>query len=130
LYRQKAHALASVATCCSEFRTARYDAPVFFEELAMILPPRRYQARPWTPTPEQQEYLRATRATSEFLHHLPAEIREQYAGQWIAAKDRQVVATAPTRSELNQVLRDCGDDPLVLVIRLEKGMTIRWRRPL
>ena len=96
----------------------------------MIQPPRRYQARPWTPTPEQQEYLRATRATSEFLHHLPAEIREQYAGRWIAAKDRQVVATAPTRSELNQVLRDCGDDPLVLVIRLEKGMTIRWRRPL
>ncbi|MBC8115695.1 MAG: hypothetical protein H7062_15025 [Candidatus Saccharimonas sp.] len=96
----------------------------------MIQPSRRYKVRPWTPTPEQQEYLRATRATSEFLHHLPAEIREQYTGQWIAAKDCQVVATAPTRAELSQALGDRDRDPLVLVIRLEKGMTIRWRQPL
>ena len=94
-----------------------------------MIQPRHYQVRPWTPTTEQREFLRATRATSEFLHHLPAEIVQQHAGQWIAAKGCQIMATAATREELSRLLQDLGDDPLVLVIRIEQGVTIRWRRP-
>ena len=93
-----------------------------------MIQPRRYNVRPWTPTPEQQEFLCATRATNEFLHHLPEEIRSRHAGDWIAAKDCQILATAPTMEELFAQLPD-PDDNTVLMIRIERGVTIRWRRP-
>ena len=93
-----------------------------------MIPPRRYKVRPWTPTPEQQEYLRVTRPTSEFLQHLSEEILCRHAGEWIAAKDCQIVATAPTMEDLFAKLPD-PDDNTVLMIRIERGVTIRWRRP-
>ena len=93
-----------------------------------MIQPRRYKVRPWTPTPEQQEHLRATRTTSEFLHHLPEEIRSRHAGEWIAAQNCRIVATAPTMEELFAKLPD-PDDNTVLMIRIERGVTIRWRRP-
>ncbi len=87
----------------------------------------RVKVRSWSPTPEQVEYIRAIEPTSHFLHNLPDEIRRQYAGQWVAAKDCQIIAAARTRAELCAALGE-PRDPAILLLRLEKGVTIRWRR--
>lgn len=89
----------------------------------------RRRVRRWSPTPEQAEFLRAVEPTSRFLHNLPDEVRQRYAGQWIAARDAQVIAAAPTLAELCEALGESSDDPMVLKLRLERGITIRWRRP-
>jgi hypothetical protein len=84
--------------------------------------------RRWLPTPQQAEFLKIVEPTRQFLHNLPDAIRRQYAGQWIAAKGSQVVAAAPTCAELHAKLRDF-DDPTILKLRLEDGISIRWRFP-
>ncbi len=84
--------------------------------------------RVWSPTPPQVEFLRGVEATRRFLCDLPAAIRQQYAGQWIAVRGSEIVAAAPTRAELCETLGD-ADDPSILKLRLEKGVTIRWRCP-
>ncbi len=86
-------------------------------------PPR---VRKWSPTPEQAEFLRAIEPTSRFLDNLPEEILSKYAGQWIAARDCKIVAAAPTRAELEDLLGDLGDS-CTLRLRLESGINIRWR---
>jgi hypothetical protein len=86
------------------------------------------KVRLWSPTPQQAEFLRGIEATRRFLHDLPAAIRQQYAGQWIAARDSEIIAAAPTRAELCETLGH-ADDPSILKLRLEKGVTIRWRCP-
>ena len=86
----------------------------------------RRRVRLWSPTVQQAEFLRAVEATRRFLHDLPAAARQQYAGQWIAARDAEIIAAAPTRAELRKTLGD-SDDPSILKLRLEKGVTIRWR---
>jgi len=73
--------------------------------------------RRWSPTPDQAEYLRVTDATSRFLRNLSDDIRRQYAGQWVAAQGCEVVACAPTRSELCAKLGE-PRDPTILMIRL------------
>ena len=90
----------------------------------MISPSHR-RVRRWSPTPQQAEFLRAVEPTCRFLDNLPAAVRRQYAGQWIAAKDAQLIAAAPTLAELCEALGD-SDDPTVLKLRLERGVTIRW----
>ena len=82
----------------------------------------------WTPTPQQAEFLRSAEATRRFLHDLPDTARQKYAGQWIAARDAEIIAAAPTRAELHKTLGD-ADDTSILKLRLEKGVTIRWRCP-
>ena len=86
------------------------------------------RVRPWSPTPEQAEYLQTTEATSRFLQDLPDDVRQQYEGQWIAAKNCQIMESAATRADLCAKLGEL-QDPSILLLRLEKGVTIRWRRP-
>ena len=88
----------------------------------------RRGVRLWSPTPQQAEFLQAVEPTCRFLDNLPATVRQQYAGQWIAAKGSEIVAARPTLAELCETLGD-ADDPTILKLRLEKGVTIRWRRP-
>jgi len=95
------------------------------KERAMISPSHS-RVRTWSPTPEQAQFLKSVEPTRRFPHNLPESILRQYAGLWIAAKDAKVIAAAPTRDELHKVLGD-RDDPTVLKLRLEKGVTIRWR---
>ncbi len=82
------------------------------------------KVRPWTPTPEQESVLRATDATIHWLWDLPDDIRLQYSGQWIAAKDCQILASARTMSELCDKLDDPAD-PTIVMERFEKGVSIR-----
>ena len=93
----------------------------------MISPSRR-RVHLWSPTPQQAEFLQAVEPTCRFLDDLPATVRQQYAGQWIAARDCEIIAAAPTLAELCATLGD-SDDPFILKLRLEKGVTIRWRCP-
>ena len=90
-----------------------------------MIQPTRYKVRPWMPTPQQQAYVREIAPTRAFLHNLPEEIRGRHAGEWIAAKDCQIVATAGTLEELFAMLPD-RHDPSVLFVRIERGVTIRW----
>ncbi len=84
----------------------------------------RVKVRHWSPTGEQAELLLATEATRSFLRDMPANLRQRYAGQWIAAKDCHIVAEAATRSELSAKLGQ-PRDPAVVILRLEKGVSIR-----
>jgi hypothetical protein len=90
--------------------------------------PSRAKVRRWSPTPEQAEYLRATEATNRFLQNISDDLRQQYEGQWIAAKNCEIIDSAPTRAELSAKLGG-RHDPTILLLRLEKGVTIRCRRP-
>lgn len=85
---------------------------------------RKAKVRPWTPTPEQESALRATDATMQWLWDLPDEVRVRYSGQWIAAKDCRILASAPTMSELCDKL-DNPADPAIIMERFDKGVTIR-----
>jgi hypothetical protein len=85
----------------------------------------RLKIRPWSPTPEQAEFLRTVEPTRQFLNDLPAEVLKVYAGQWIAARDGRIVAAAATRAKLAEALGD-ADDPATLKLRLEAGIRIRW----
>lgn len=86
----------------------------------------RSPIRPWQATREQAEYLKAIEPTRHFLHQLPDEVRRRYAGRWVAAQDQAIIASGATLAELLERLPD-PDDPRVLVLRLEQGVTIRWR---
>jgi hypothetical protein len=87
--------------------------------------PRR-EYRLWTPTAEQQDFLRAVEPTSRFLDDLPEAVLQQFAGQWVAARNAEVIAARPTRAELDEALGSL-DDPYTLKLRLEKGVSIRRR---
>lgn len=84
--------------------------------------------RPWEPTPEQESVLRATDATMEWLWDLPHQIRVRYAGQWVAAKDCQIVASASTMVEPCDKLDDPAN-PALISERLEKRVSIRTATP-
>ena len=82
------------------------------------------RVRPWTPSPEQESVLRATDATIQRLWDLPDDRRLQYSGQWIAAKDCQILASARTMSERCDKLDDPAD-PTIVMERFEEGVTLR-----
>jgi hypothetical protein len=88
--------------------------------------PTSTRIRPWQATPQQAEYLKTIAPTRSFLHDLPDDVRRRYAGQWVAAQNQAIIASAATMAELMERLPD-PDDPSVLVLRLEQGVTIRWR---
>ena len=67
----------------------------------------RPTVRKWAPTPRQEE----THKTGVWLCRLPAETLAPYAGQWLAAYDCEIVASAPTRGEnctLGSLDGDCA----------------------
>jgi hypothetical protein len=93
-----------------------------------MTPQARLKIRSWSPTPEEAEFLRAVEPTQRYLNDLPAEILRKFAGQWIAARDGKFVAAAATRAKLGEALGD-ADDAATLKLRLEAGVSIRWRSP-
>lgn len=69
--------------------------------------------RPWTLTPEQEQKLRATDATVEWLCNLPREVLHQYAGRYVAARDCQIVAAGATMDAMLQELGDIDPETVV-----------------
>ena len=80
----------------------------------------------WHPTPEEEEIIRATDSTADWLTHLPSDILRQYRGKWIAAKDCQIVASGDTMEDLYKNLGDIDQDRIV-VARLERPGRIVYR---
>lgn len=85
---------------------------------------RQVKIRPWVPSPDQQMLLRETEATMQWLWDLPDALRNQYAGQWVAAQDCRIVASAPTMAELCDRLANPAD-PTIIMERFEKGVAVR-----
>ena len=69
--------------------------------------------QPWVFTPEDEAYFRATDATYEWLCNMPRDLLHQYAGQWVAAKDCQIVAAGET---MEAMLEQLGDTDLQTVV--------------
>ena len=80
----------------------------------------------WHPSPAEEEVIRATNATADWLCHLPSAVLRQYRGQWIAAKDCRIIASGQTREELQKNLAD-KDSSAVVVMRLEKPGRVVYR---
>ncbi len=74
---------------------------------------------PWNPSAAEEQALRTTDATADWLCHLPAEVLRQFAGKWVAAKDKAIIASGDTYEELLAAL---GSTELqtVVIHRLEK----------
>jgi hypothetical protein len=79
----------------------------------MIQKSTKPNVQPWQPTPEQEAKMRATDATAEWLCYRACEELRPYMGQWIAAQDCRVIASAIT---LDEVLKQLGDVDLGTVI--------------
>lgn len=80
----------------------------------------RPTVRKWAPTPRQEE----THKTGVWLCRLPAETLAPYAGQWLAAYDCEIVASAPTRGELAAKIAHL-DRSMVIVHRVENRRMVR-----
>lgn len=78
----------------------------------------------WQPTPEQTERMDRSQATVDWLWELPPEQLAPYRGQWLAAFDCQIVASAPTRLALKPLIAHL-DRRLVVVQRIESGWHVR-----
>jgi Family of unknown function (DUF5678) len=91
----------------------------------MIRKTTKVLIKDWHPTPEE-EIIRATDSTADWLTHLPSDILRQYRGKWIAAKDCQIVASGDTMEELYRNLGNVDQDKIV-VARLEKPGQIVYR---
>lgn len=75
-------------------------------------------------SPEQVERMDRSQATVDWLWQLPPEKLADYRGQWIAAMDCQIVASAMTRAALKPLIAHL-DRRLVVVQRIEQGWHVR-----
>ena len=73
----------------------------------------------WQPTEDEERTFRASDETLQWLIDLPLEAIRQYAGKWIAAKDRQVIAAADSLDALMGELQG-GDLQSVIIDRIER----------
>jgi hypothetical protein len=84
------------------------------------------QIEPWHPTPEQEKQIRRTDATFEWLSQQSGEFFLPYAGRYIAARDREIIAAGESDDALiDQLEKDqiCLQDVLIHYVR-KPGWTI------
>jgi hypothetical protein len=69
-----------------------------------------YQSKLETAELSDEQWLEMEKlaATGEWLDHLPPETLNRFMGQWIAVKDKQVVASAKSYALLSQKLEQLG----------------------
>jgi hypothetical protein len=73
----------------------------------------------WHPSEHEEQSFRANDETLQWLFDLPRDAVRQYAGKWIAARDRQVVAVADSLDALLERL-DGIDLQSVIIDRIER----------
>ena len=78
--------------------------------LKMARPP----IQTWHPSEEEERAFRASDETLQWLLDLPCDAMREYAGKWIAAKDRKVTAVADSLDALLAQLE--GSDLQALII--------------
>ncbi len=74
----------------------------------------------WYPTEHEEQAFRANDETLQWLLDLPLDAVQQFAGKWIAARDRQIVAFADSLDALLKEL-DVGDLQSVIIDRIERA---------
>jgi len=86
----------------------------------------RYRVRPWELPPDQERVFSRSDETLDWLCSLsPDEIRP-YLGQWIAARNCRVIASAASFAALLEHLADV-DLQTVIVHRFEKPGRVVYR---
>ncbi len=86
----------------------------------------RLAIRAWNPSADQEKAFQSTDPTFEWLCSLPPHLVRQYAGKWVAAKDRGVIAAADS---LDALLDEIGDTDLqsVIIDRIERPVWMVYR---
>jgi len=80
----------------------------------------------WSPSESEEAAFRAGDETLQWLCDLPADMRRQYAGKWIAAKERGVIAAADSLDALLGLLE--GSDLQSMIIdRVERPAWMVYR---
>jgi hypothetical protein len=82
--------------------------------------------KPWAVSRDEEQAVRATDASFEWLCQLPSKFMRQYAGKWIAVRDCRVVAFADTLDVLRGHFKD-GDLARVIVHRVERPGKVIYR---
>ena len=80
----------------------------------MSLPEYHVNVKPIDLSPEDERKLHEADATEAWLRQQPAEFFKQYAGQYIAAKDSQIVAFADDYGDLIRQLANYRDESLII----------------
>jgi hypothetical protein len=80
----------------------------------------------WQPTAEEELAFRANDATLDWLVDLPLATIREYAGKWIAARDRKIVAAADSLDELLSQLNGI-DLQSVIIDRIERPAWMVYR---
>lgn len=89
-----------------------------------MLPTYKPTVKKWTPTPRQAEVHRINRPTLDWLWNLSAAEMRPSAGQWVAARECQIVASASTEEELAPKIAHL-DRATVIVHKIENRWMIR-----
>ena len=76
------------------------------------------------PSAEQTERMDRSQTTVDWLWQLPPDELAAFRGQWIAAFDCQIVASASSRAELKPLIAHL-DRRLIVVQRIEQGWHVR-----
>ena len=71
---------------------------------------RKYKSKlePAQLTEEQWREMDKLAETGEWLHRLPPATLAKYMGEWVAVKDKQIVASAKTYASLSGKLEKLG----------------------
>ena len=80
----------------------------------------------WQPTEEEEQAFRATDATLQWLLDMPIETVREYAGQWVAARDRQIIAKGDSFDALLTQLQGT-DLQSVIIDRIEPPAWMVYR---
>lgn len=80
----------------------------------------------WSPSEDEERAFRANDETLQWLLNLPVDEIRQYAGKWIAAKDRKITATADSLNELLGQLEGT-DLQSVIIDRIERPAWMVYR---
>ena len=78
----------------------------------------------WNPTPRQVEVHRINKPTLDWLFNLTAAEMRPFAGQWVAAQDCRIIASAATEDELAPLIAHL-DRATVIVHKIENRWMIR-----
>lgn len=85
-------------------------------------------ARKFVPTPEQKSAMDSAERSSDWFWQLPPTELGKYANQSVAIYECQVVAVAPTRSEIESLIAHL-DRSRVYVVSFPLRSRISVRRP-
>jgi hypothetical protein len=80
----------------------------------------------WHPSEEEERAFQASDETLQWLLDLPSEAIREYAGKWIAAKDRKVTAVAHSLDGLLAQLEG-SDLRSVIIDRIERPEWMVYR---